>query len=368
MARHLAGRGDISLLLIDEEGSEGFSDLPCERYHLPRPMGRLGKFILPNLLLPRALSERIGAELLHVVTPYGCAFPTLPVPQVVTIHDLSPLTFPQGSSWMQRAHFHRLLPLILRRSRAIVTHTTRVAGALSRRFPGIGGRVHVIPPGIPSLPIPAGAVPAGRPFALHVGTTEPRKGLEILLDAFREFPLDLYLVGEILDRAELEREIERRGLGGRVRLLGFLPDAQLARLYRAATFLVVASRCEGFGFPPLEAMRAGLPVVASPASAALREVLGPAVLWAPGSDAAALQEGMRRMLQSRETREHFIAAGKAWADRYGWERFCDRIERLYHAVVSGPPRGQRSSAPMRLSQRPDAPQKETPRKREIGTA
>jgi glycosyltransferase involved in cell wall biosynthesis len=179
-----------------------------------------------------------------------------------------------------------------------------------------------------------------RPYLLHVGRLDPGKNLRTLLAALAELrdggaPHDLVLAGPPGWKNEgffrLLRELD---LEGRVRLLGYVPDADLPALYTAADVFVFPSLYEGFGLPPLEAMACGTPVVASSRSA-MPEVLGDAAVLVDPRDARALAGAVRRVLDDGPLRSGLRQAGLRRAEAYSWEAAARATVRVYGRAAEG---------------------------------
>jgi glycosyltransferase involved in cell wall biosynthesis len=119
-----------------------------------------------------------------------------------------------------------------------------------------------------------------------------------------------------------------------VRFLGFVPDQTLAVLYRLASVFVFPSLYEGFGFPPLEAMASGTPVVTSNVSS-LPEVVGDAALLIDPYDPAAIADGIRQVLTTPALRAQLVGRGFERARAYSWEDSVRRIRQIYGAVAGG---------------------------------
>jgi glycosyltransferase involved in cell wall biosynthesis len=174
---------------------------------------------------------------------------------------------------------------------------------------------------------------------LAVGTVEPRKGYDILLDAFwlvRQWysgePL-LVIVGQEGWKAghvvQRIREEEARGL---VRWIEGADDGLLQALYTVSSVLVVASRDEGFCFPALEALAAGVPVVAF-AVGALPEILGQAGVLVAERTAEALAAGISVVLSDDTRRQQLVRAGRARAEEFSWERAARETIRVYREAL-----------------------------------
>ena len=209
-------------------------------------------------------------------------------------------------------------------------------------------RVRVVNPGIPDLPVPADAkavavlrqfLPPGvERYCLAIGTAEPRKDLPGLVRAFsvvaeRQRDVALVLAGPPgWGEQALASAIAAAGARERIVRTGWLEQPDLAALLSRASLLAFPSLYEGFGFPPLQAMRAGVPVVATRAGS-LPEVLGDGALLVEVGDHDGLVEALVTCLGDEVERRRLIAAGAAWSARYSWERCGDELEALYRAAA-----------------------------------
>lgn len=184
----------------------------------------------------------------------------------------------------------------------------------------------VVPNGVTLPGAPDAAPAAGRPpRILFVGRPEPRKGLPVLLDAFAcvDGGSHLDLVGPSGD------------FGPRVTAHGRVDDARRSELLRGASVLCAPSlRAESFGLVLVEAMAAGVPVVASDLPAYRAVLPRDCGVLVPPGDAGALAEALSRVLGDRELRAGMSAEGPAAAARYGWERVGARILELYEQAAA----------------------------------
>lgn len=188
-------------------------------------------------------------------------------------------------------------------------------------------------------------------YILYVGTDFPHKNLRNLIAAFERLvtanrvPHILVLVGSsfnLFERRALTGLAER--LGGRIRLLGHVPDADLPALYGNASLFVFPSLYEGFGIPPLEAMACGTPVVASNATS-IPEVVGDAALVVDCTNADELAEAMYRALADKDLRQSLIRAGLERVRTFRWENTAQETARVYKIAYE-----QHISNPRRLSE------------------
>ncbi|MGH3111403.1 MAG: glycosyltransferase family 4 protein, partial [Gaiellaceae bacterium] len=178
---------------------------------------------------------------------------------------------------------------------------------------------------------------AEEPYVLYVGSLDPRKNVDTLVDAFAAGdapPAMLLIAGPTDSRSDgaLRRRLARHGVGHRVRHLGFVSAQQLDALYRDALALVLPSLYEGFGLPVLEAMERGTPVVASDIPP-LREVADDAALYvARPLDVEAWRGALHRICSDDALRAELSRRGATAAGRFAWPqvglRFSDLLQRV----------------------------------------
>jgi alpha-1,3-rhamnosyl/mannosyltransferase len=162
--------------------------------------------------------------------------------------------------------------------------------------------------------------PAARPYVLSVGTIEPRKNLDTLLDAWQQIKnqdCDLVIAGA--SGWSSEKTVARlRSRVPRVRYLGYVPEAELPGLTAGATAFVYPSLYEGFGFPVAQAMAAGVPVITSNTSC-LPEISGEGAVFVDPCSPAEIASAIDRVLESTVLRSRLSEAGKSRAERYRWD-------------------------------------------------
>lgn len=298
----------------------------------PAARGTAGLRQLPmgSKVLSRMWERGLGpaprdADVVHATTLF--VPPKRRAALVVTIHDVVPWTHPETLTPRGVAFHLRMGARAAREADLIVTPTVAVADQI-RDILSPGAQVVAVHSGFSSgLTVPEDA-PERRTrrvrqddYLLFVGTAEPRKGLDTLLDALSESALagqSLVVVGPRgWGGVDVRQEAEARGIGDRVTVTGRLDDADLAALYAGASLVVMPSRAEGFGLPVLEAMALGVPVVTSD-DPALREVGAGATQIFPVGDPTALSAAIVRVLGDAGLRAQMIEAGRSRAQDFDW--------------------------------------------------
>jgi glycosyltransferase involved in cell wall biosynthesis len=250
-------------------------------------------------------------------------------PSVIAVHDLAiyrnPRWFPGGQPLSTRL----VVPRSVLRADIVVAVSENTARDVVDLFNVDRRRIEVVPHGVSSRFRPmsgdelAGARDRlGLPerFILFVGTVEPRKNLDTLLDAWvlmRDRP-DLVVVGSWGWSYESIREKMAR-LGPRLRHLESVDPDELPAIYNLARALAHPAWYEGFGLPPLEAMASGTPVVVSDSSS-LPEVVADAGLVVPAGDVEAWRKALERVVSDTDLAADLRHRGILRAAQFSWER------------------------------------------------
>jgi glycosyltransferase involved in cell wall biosynthesis len=304
------------------------------RLHVPLPaellMGAADLIHGPDFVLPPALFAR----------------------RVVTIHDLAYMRYPEAAQPGISAYLSREVPRALRAADHIIAVSQATARDLVEQCSVSSHRISVIYPGIDeafTASVDESTVEdlrrsyqLAQPFILAVGTIEPRKNYERLIEAFAQAtrrqggPPQLVFAGRrgwlydgILEAAS------RAQVAGRVRFLGYVPDNQLPALYRAAAALVMPSLYEGFGIPIVEAMACGTPVICSTAGA-LPEVADNAALFVDPLDVEGLRDALLLVFTDTARRRELIERGLSRSHGFTWAAAAAAHMQVYRWTMEAP--------------------------------
>ncbi len=243
---------------------------------------------------------------------HGPAFgipPVAGVPRIVTIHDLAFARFPDTVRADTVLYLTKMVRRAAAQAQLVIVPSHEVKRDLRRSHPDLhSSRIRVVALGADRLN--GMAAPAGRlvsaPYLLHVGTVEPRKNLEFLLEAFAlaveiaDLPHRLVLAGSNgWNNQEFWDHFETFRYKDRVDILGYVKDADSARLYRDADLYVAPSHYEGFGLGAFEALWAGCPVVAAPTGGVLDVEAQAGLAIVPSDDPLRWARALTEMLRDR---------------------------------------------------------------------
>jgi glycosyltransferase involved in cell wall biosynthesis len=177
------------------------------------------------------------------------------------------------------------------------------------------------------------AIGEGLDFALIVGTITPRKNVMGMIKAYEaissETDLKLIFVGgyEWKSNAVLEY-VDKKGLSEKIIFTGYISDGELSWCYKNASMLLYCSFYEGFGFPPLEAMAAETPVIASNVSA-IPEIVGDAALLVDPYDICKIGEAILLLEKDLEARNRIVGLGKNRFKEFTWEKAAKETHSLF---------------------------------------
>jgi len=308
---------------------------------------RLFRILWEHTALPR-VAEREGLDVLHSPA-YICPLSACRIPYVVTVHDTIALDHPEWCTVSNAAYYALTMRRALRKAAHIVAVSNASAAALRRQYAGDHNKITVVTSGVDDAFFGRCSTEDGRTirgkyglparYILHVGNIEPKKNIAGLLRAYsllrkRGFEQALVLVGGRHWRSRSILKTIRCGeFAGSVFTPGYVDRADLPGVYQMADVYACTSFYEGFGFPPLEAMACGVPVVSSKRGA-LAEVLGDAALSIDPDKPESIAAGLVELLSDEQVRAGFVRCGTARAHYYDWKKTARELHDIYHALVA----------------------------------
>lgn len=334
LARALASRDDVRLHLYAHSLARARVDAP------PPGAATLHRLPIPGRALPTLARLHLGADRLagsprvfhwldYVQAPLSRAA------AIVTVHDLA---FARDARW----HGPAAATLLERTRRAVlgaaavVVPSATTAADLQRFVPGAAAP-SVIPFGADHVPEVVAKPPFAGDYVLCVGTIEPRKNHLTLLQAMRLLPSPrppLVVIGRVGWQCDdVLTALREAAATGDVHWLPEIDDAALWSWLAHATVLAFPSWWEGFGFPPLEAMQLGVPVVAHDC-APMRELGDDAFVFADAGSAEDLARALARALHDAPTRSRAAANGRRRAATFRWADCAAAHAALYHEVAA----------------------------------
>jgi glycosyltransferase involved in cell wall biosynthesis len=259
------------------------------------------------------------------------------IPLALTIHDISFVVHPEWFRFREGIRRRWLTRRSADTAAVIFTDSEFSRSEIVKHFRIDGSRVQVIPPGVlprrarPGRPL---ADAAREPIVLFVGSLFNRRRLPDLIAAFAGLPADfanarLVIVGE--DRSwpplSLEEIAQQFGIASRVEFKNYVSDDDLGDLYSDASVFAFLSEYEGFGFTPLEALSAGVPIVVADTPVA-REVYGSAAHYVPVGDVPATTKALAELLGGAPGRDAPSPHVEQVLARYSWDRAA--VDTLFH--------------------------------------
>jgi glycosyltransferase involved in cell wall biosynthesis len=288
--------------------------------------------------------KQLKIDLVHYPANVGSLGPI--GPSILTVHDLSFFRNPAWFSFERALYYRQALRRSLRFTRRFIAVSHATAEDLQRFLKISPERIDVIHEGVDEkfAPASAEAVAAMRQkyrlperFLLFVGTLEPRKNIVRLIEAWSllagEEPVDLVIAGR---RGWKYKPVLRAAAAsahaGRIHFPDFIAHDELPALMSACEAFVWPSLWEGFGFPPLEAMACGAPVITSNVSS-IPEVVGDAAITVDPIDVPALAQAMRAVIHDAGLRDRLRAQGPARAAQFTWRQTAERTVAAYRATL-----------------------------------
>ena len=348
LAQHLAtvaGTDGLTLLYFDFKGAGALADLPKALHRrIAWCPGRVAQWAWKTLRWPPVECFAGRMDVFH--GPNFILPPVRRARTVVTIHDVSFLRHPEFTEERNLRYLTARIHDTAARADAVITDSRFSAGEIVALLGVPPERVHPIHLGIGDAFRPAptqdveqmrARLGLRRPYLLSVGTLEPRKNIPFLVEVFEQMQkadLDLVIAGGLGWKYDaILARIQKSPRRSAIRLLHYVEDRQLPALYTGAECLLHTSIYEGFGFPPLEAMACGTPVISS-TGGSLPEVLGDAAVLLAEPDAAQWAARTLSLLNDPQGSARLALAGRQQAARYSWPDTARKTWDVYREVCS----------------------------------
>ena len=314
----------------------------------PPPLSGGRGLLLSRMVHYPLWARKQGGDVNHILDhSYGHLLYTLdPRKSVVTVHDIAPVLFPGHRFGLSGLMWRIAMSGALRAAR-MITDSEFTRQQVIERYDYPPEKIEKIYLGVDPGFRPLSNeelqsflqkyVLPDQSLVLHAGKTHARKNFGRLIEAVGA----LHQVGERIHLVQLggypsedqARLIEALHLGGFVHFLGKVPERDLVGFYNAADLFVFPSVYEGFGFPPLEAMACGTPVIAADA-ASLPEVVGAAGVLVPPEDTTALADAVQTLLNNRAMAEQYSELGLTRAAGFTWEKTASKTIEVYAGIAS----------------------------------
>ncbi|MBV9987570.1 MAG: glycosyltransferase family 4 protein [Chitinophagaceae bacterium] len=287
--------------------------------------------------------------------PYGFCSLSTSIPQILIVHDLAFKHHPDFIAWHHRSYYQAYTGRFLKKAAHIITVSEFSKQDIISRYATASEKISVAPGAARAEFVPVSwqekqsikdQFSSGTEYFLCTGGIHPRKNLMNLLKAFSLFKkwqhsnMKLLIAGRLAwQYEEIVEKLKTYKYRDDVVLTGYLPDDQLARLTAGAYAMVYPSWFEGFGLPIVEAMQAGVPVIASNTSS-MPEAGGEAALYADPADPDSIAKHMLSLYRDETFRSKLIEAGYEQAKKFSWDRSAQQIWNRITGFL-------RASAPLR---------------------
>lgn len=284
--------------------------------------------------LKKALEET-KPDLYHAVKSQGV--PDIPLPTVLTFHDAIQLIFPKDYVY----YYYRLIShgLAVNRAKKIIAISNNTKKDLEKFFPESADKIITIYNGVDSFPLDQkNPFKKYSPYIIYNGGFGARKNVSGLIRAFASIKekyakFTLILIGNQIDTYQNVKELsEQLGIASSVIFPGYIARDHLGVVLRDAFCSIYPSFYEGFGYPPIEAMLMGCPVIAANNSS-LPEVVGDAGLLIDAKDPRTIVLAFSQLAENDDLRVKLAKKGLKQAQKFDWERAYQQTRQVYKDVV-----------------------------------
>jgi glycosyltransferase involved in cell wall biosynthesis len=292
--------------------------------------------------------QKAGVDLLHspnFLPPFYSE-----IPSVVTFHDLGFLRYPHTHHWLYARIYPAFAKKAVVKASRIIVPSKSTYDEIAYYYPQVKNKLRIIPEGADdcfkkitdNVVLDEVRLKYHLPdkFLLIVGTLEPRKNLERFFQAFKLYvsrnpnsDFRLFLCGKSwLRHKQFMQNLKNSSIQDKVTITGYVPNEDLVGVYNCAYALAFPSYYEGFGIPAVEAMRCGVPVLASNAFS-LPEVLGDAGLYFNPFDIEEMASAIAKIANNSELRNELAERGWKRSEIFSWEKSAKMTEEVYLEIL-----------------------------------
>ena len=253
---------------------------------------------------------------------------------VTVIHDIIPVTNPGWYSLQARIYYRILLPLVIRNAKLLITVSEATKKDIHKHIGVPLEKIHIAGNAVSDFWQKVEEKPTIDNYILTVGSLDPRKNLKRIIESFlllEDNSLSLVIVGHKHKAfANLDLSIPEQD-SKRIFFTGYVTDEEIRTFYSHAKVFVYVSLKEGFGIPPLEAMRCECPVIVSDIEV-FREVCGDAALYVNPFDNNSISQAIRSILEKEELRHNLVQKGIIRSYFFNWDKITEKIAGLLKSL------------------------------------
>ncbi|MCF7861670.1 glycosyltransferase family 4 protein [Candidatus Woesearchaeota archaeon] len=327
------------ILIYDEKYKESFKPYKnYSKYKIPSRLKFPGSRTLYNLISPPKLPD---IDIIHLPTVHSPFFSKPKKFKIaLTVHDLTPLVRPEWHNVQRNLFFRIFLGHLFRIADHIICVSNTTLYDLIHYFPYTKNKSQVVHSGVSDQfrkqkqdqEILA-KYKIFNPYILYVGTLEPRKNLIRTIKAYQRSGIKekLVIVGP---RGWKDNPIikEIKAMGNKVILTGFVDQSDLPQLYSSAKLFIYPSLYEGFGFPVIEAMKCGTPVITSDISSTKEIAQGAALLVDPYKTDS-ISRAMKKLISDENLQKELSKKGLDHSKKYNWTDYGNKMEKIYKDLL-----------------------------------
>jgi glycosyltransferase involved in cell wall biosynthesis len=329
----LSNRVNIKIFANDDEIYDPRSKIKVPRIIAQTNLkGNLTRFIWHQVVLPRLIKYN-SLKLYYSPTHDGMLYPTCP--QITTIYDLIPLHYPEDSPRF-KYYYRNIVPRLIKASSCTIVGSKSTKNDIERIF-SIKEKIKVVYPGynrqvfklhektqIDEIKLKYGF----KNYLLYAGEIRPYKNIKRLIEAYsllENSTIQLVIVGRITKLSQdVISVVKNSHHSESIRLLGYVPDKDLAALYAGAVAFVFPSLYEGFGLPPLEAMACGCPVLVSKISS-LPEVCGDAGVYFDPYSMVSIANSINTVICDKNLQLSMREKGLIQSNKFSFEKTANEL-------------------------------------------